>query len=197
MSIQGIHQILGNILTRLPEPSLAICNNLPTDTVENIIETAVDDAVGLRDPTSNTLVSGIQSRRYQNGNFWTINSLCVCRRSYRRRERRQWGPFILENEISFTDYHLPGYPLSTQQPLEQRTKRTVKFPIPFTQSRWRNASHFSLFFTAGTGRMSLGQNLTWVATVDRDQSPSFKIVEVATRGLDSLKVIDRETFLLS
>ncbi|KLO81182.1 Uncharacterized protein LW93_4756 [Fusarium fujikuroi] len=179
MSIQSIHQILGNILTRLPDPNRANCNNLPLDTVENIVETAVDSAICLQDPTSNTPVSEIESTRYQNGNFWTMNSLCVCPKSYKRRERRQWGPFIVENEMSFTDYHSPGCPLSTQEPLKERTKRALKFPLPFIGSRWRNTNQFSLFFTAGTGGMSFGQNLSWVATVDSDQSPSFKIMKLA------------------
>lgn len=197
MSIQGIHQILGNILTRLPEPNRGNCNNLPVNAIENIVETTVASAICLRDSTSNATMSGIQSTRYQNGSFWTTSSFCVCRKTCKRRERRQWGPFIVENEMSFTDYHSPGCPLSTQQPLKQQTKRTLKFPIPFVESRWRNASHFSLFITAGTGGMDFGQSLAWVETVDRSQSPSFKIVEVAM-DLQRLPTDnDRETLLLS
>lgn len=142
-------------------------------------------------------MSAIKSTRYQNGNLWTMNSFCICRKNYKRRERRQWGPFIVENEMSFTDYHSPGCPLSTQQPLKQQTKRILKFPIPFIDKRWRNTSQFSLFLTAGTGGMGFGQSLAWVETVDRDQSPSFKIVEVAMDQIYLSWIGDHEALLLS
>ncbi|CZR32753.1 uncharacterized protein FPRO_01958 [Fusarium proliferatum ET1] len=197
MSIQDIHQMLGNILARPSETYRANCNNSPVHMVENIVETAVDSAVCLRDPTPNTLESGIQSTRYQNGSFWTMNSFCFCRKSYKRCEQRQWGPFIVEKEISFTDYHSPGCSFSTQEPIKEQTKRTLKFPIPFSQRHWRNISQFSLFFTAGTGGMSLGQHLTWVTTVDSLQSPSFRIVELAMNVGRLSTDSDREVFLWS
>jgi hypothetical protein len=197
MSIQGIYQILGNILTRLPEPGWASFNNLPLERVENVVLTAVDSVVCSPGPTSTTPTSGIQSTRYKNGNVWMMNSFCVCRKSYKRRERRQWGPFILENEISFADYHSPGCPLSTHEPLKQQTKGTLRIPIPFTRNRWRKASQFSLFFTAGTGGMGFGQNLAWVQTVDRYQSPSFKITQLAFIRRHRLNKEDCEVFLLS
>ncbi|KAF5633805.1 uncharacterized protein FTJAE_6956 [Fusarium tjaetaba] len=187
ISIQGIEQTVLNILNRLPEPARD----------GNVAETAPEPAICLRDSTSNTPVSGLGATRYQNGTMWAINSVCICRKKYKRRERRQWGPFILENEISFADYHSPGCPLSTHKPLKQQTKGTLTFPIPFTRGRWRNASQFSLFFKAGTGGMGFGQNLAWVETVDRDQSPSFKISELAFIHRDSLNDEDYEVFLLS
>lgn len=197
MSIHGIHQILGKIFTRLPEPNQANCNNLPLERVDNVIGTAVNNAVCLRDPTSNTSVCGIQSRRYQNGSVWAMGSLCVCPKSYKRRERRQWGPFIIENEMSFADYHSPGCSLSTQQPLKEQTKRTLKVPLPFIQSLWRNTIQVSLSFILGIGGMSFGQSLNWVATVDSKQSPSFKIIRVAMNVRDLPTNNDRQILLFS
>ncbi|KAI3574414.1 hypothetical protein IWW34DRAFT_705882 [Fusarium oxysporum f. sp. albedinis] len=194
ISIQGIEQTLGDILTRLPEPNRSNCNNLLLDRDEDAAETAFDSVVCPRDPTP---VSAIKSTRYQNGNLWTTNSFCICRKNYKRRERRQWGPFIVENEMSFTDYHSPGCPFSTQQPLKQQTKRTLKFPIPFIDKRWRNTSQFSLFLTAGTGGMRFGQSLAWVETVDTDQSPSFKIVAIAMCHQPLTTNEDSEALLLS
>ncbi|WJG34384.1 uncharacterized protein FOBCDRAFT_194209 [Fusarium oxysporum Fo47] len=194
ISIQGIEQTLGDILTRLPEPNRSNCNNLLLDRDEDAAETAIDSVVCPRDPTP---VSAIKSTRYQNGNLWTMNSFCICRKNYKRRERRQWGPFIVENEMSFTDYHSPGCPFSTQQPLKQQTKRTLKFPIPFIDKRWRNTGQFSLFLTAGTGGMGFGQSLAWVETVDTGQSPSFKIVEIAICHQPLTTNEDSEALLLS
>ncbi|PCD46477.1 hypothetical protein AU210_001883 [Fusarium oxysporum f. sp. radicis-cucumerinum] len=194
ISIQGIEQTLGDILTRLPEPNRSNCNNLLLDRDEDAAETAFDSVVCPRDPTP---VSAIKSTRYQNGNLWTMNSFCICRKNYKRCERRQWGPFIVENEMSFTDYHSPGCPFSTQQPLKQQTKRTLKFPIPFIDKRWRNTSQFSLFLTAGTGGMGFGQSLAWVETIDTDQSPSFKIVAIAMDHIYLIWNGDSEALLLS
>ncbi|KAI6756953.1 hypothetical protein HG530_011551 [Fusarium avenaceum] len=83
--------------------------------------------------------------------------------------------------MTFIDYHSPGCLLSTQQPLKQQTKRTLKFPIPFVNDDWRTASQFSLFVIAGTGGMGFGQSLTWFGKVDKDQSPSFQIVKKAMK----------------
>lgn len=171
-------QILGNILARLPEADGSNCKSLPVDRGTEIVETFFDGDVSLQDSTSNTPASSIKSTRYQNGNVWTMNSFCLCKKTHSRRSRQQWGPFIIENEMTFLDFHSPGCPLSTQQPLKQQTKLTLKFPIPFVNDRWRAASQFSLFFTAGTGGTGLGQSLTWCETVDRNQSPSFQIVEI-------------------
>ncbi|KAH6950862.1 hypothetical protein DER45DRAFT_579025 [Fusarium avenaceum] len=175
----AIRKALNSLLARLPEPNGSNCKSLPVDRGRDIVETISNDDVSLRDSTSSTPTSSIESRAYQNGNAWTMNLFCLCRKACSRRSRQQWGPFIIENEMTFIDYHSPGCPLSTQQPLKQQTKRTLKFPIPFANDRWRTASQFSLFFTVGTGGMGFGQSLTWFETVDNDQSPSFQIVKKA------------------
>jgi hypothetical protein len=99
--------------------------------------------------------------------------------------------------MTFIDYHSPGCPLSTQQPLKQKTKRTLKFPIPFVNNGWRTAGEFSLFFTAGTGGMGIGQSLAWRETVNRHQSPTFKIVRIAMDCDYLPEREDREEFFLS
>ncbi|KAF5707938.1 hypothetical protein FMUND_10803 [Fusarium mundagurra] len=148
MSVQSMERALFRRLPRVPDPDSANYDNMLPGRDEDIAEAAPESAIRLPNPTSTMPVSGIRSTRYQNGTMWTMTSFCVCRKNFKRRERRQWGPFILENEMSFTDYHSPGCPLSTQEPLEQQSKQTLKFPIPFTGRRWRAASQFSLFFTA-------------------------------------------------
>ncbi|KAF5584122.1 hypothetical protein FPCIR_8750 [Fusarium pseudocircinatum] len=197
MSVQSMERALLNRPSRPLEPGGANGNNLAPVMDETIAETSSDSTICLRDPTSKTPVSAIKATRYQNGSIWTMDSFCVCRKNFKRRERRQWGPFIIENEMSFTDYHSPGCPLSTQEPLEQQTKRTLKSPIPFVQGRWRTASQFSLFFTAGTGGMGFGQSLAWVETVDRNQSPLFEIVRVVMSPLHRLANKETEVFLSS
>ncbi|KAF5686269.1 hypothetical protein FCIRC_2987 [Fusarium circinatum] len=187
MSVQSMERAMSSHLTRLLNPHRD----------GNVTETSSESAISLRDPTSKTPVSGIRETRYQNGAILTMDSFCVCRKNFKWRERRQWGPFIIENEMSFTDYHSPGCPLSTQEPLEQQTKRTLKFPIPFVQGRWRTAIQFSHFFTSGIGGMGFGQSLACAKMVDGDQSPSFKIVQVAMHPSDRLTNEDRETLFLS
>lgn len=190
-------RILDKILARLTEFDRSNCKDLPVHTGRNTVGTISDGDVSLRALTSSTPTSSIKSTRYQNGNVWTMDSICLCRKTYSRRSRQQWGPFIIENEMTFTDYHSPGCLLSTQQPLKQQTKRTLKFPIPFINNRWRAASQFSLSVTAGTGGMGFGQSLAWFETVDRNQSPSFKIVEVAMDRIELYAGQDMETLLLS
>lgn len=190
-------QTLDKILARLTELDRSNCKGLPVNTGRDIVETISDGDVSLRGSTSKMLASSVESRRYQSGNVWTMNSFCLCRKNCIRRSLRQWGPFIIENEMSFIDYHAPGCPLSTQQPLKQQTKRTLKFPIPFVNNRWKAASQFSLFFTAGTGGIGFSQSLTWSETIDRNQSPPFKIIELAMDFSHFNRGEAREILLLS
>ncbi|KAF5642507.1 uncharacterized protein FTJAE_3664 [Fusarium tjaetaba] len=130
----------------------------------------------LQNSASESFNPSIQTTSYQSGDSMTFDAFCSCKTQQTRFSQHRWGPFVVEAEIRSREHHAPECPMSKLPASTRRTKRVLSLSIPTSQKLWRRASKVSLSFTTGAGILGLGQKLTWVATVDADSSPAFRMV---------------------
>ncbi|CVL11712.1 uncharacterized protein FPRN_14912 [Fusarium proliferatum] len=102
---------------------------------------------------------------------------CRCaKRQDLQRKAGRWGLVFLETELKRTTYHAPECPLSQVMTSKQQKTRVLGVSIPNILGILTAAVGVSVSLTTGAGGFSMGQNITWAATVDDNSSPSFKIV---------------------
>lgn len=107
---------------------------------------------------------------------------CIRRRNIQRHER-YLGPLVFETETSKIKHHAPECLYSQLKPLEQKTKRGLGITIPGVQMLLRKAIRVSLFLSTGTRGLNWGQNVSWIATVDPEISPAFRIADTAVMAI--------------
>ncbi|EMT74416.1 hypothetical protein FOC4_g10002530, partial [Fusarium odoratissimum] len=108
---------------------------------------------------------------------------CVKRQELQRSAGR-WGLVFFETELTKTTHHTPECPLSQIKTATQRTRSVLGVSIPNILGILTAAIGVSVSLTTGAGGFSIGQNITWAATVDENSSPSFRII----RTLCALKL---------
>ncbi|RYC82459.1 hypothetical protein BFJ63_vAg14639 [Fusarium oxysporum f. sp. narcissi] len=108
---------------------------------------------------------------------------CVKRQDLQRSAGR-WGLVFFETELTKTIHHTPECPLSQIKTATQRTRSVLGVSIPNILGILTAAIGVSVSLTTGAGGFSIGQNITWAATVDENSSPSFRII----RTLCALKL---------
>ncbi|KAF5985466.1 hypothetical protein FBULB1_2895 [Fusarium bulbicola] len=150
----------------------------------------------LQNPASHTFIPNIETTSYQGGGSMTFNAFCSCQTQRVRYSQRYWGPLLLEAEVRSRDHHAPECPMSKLPVSTRRTKRVLSLLIPTGKRLWGRASKVSLSFTTGAGILGLGQKLTWVATVDENSSPVFRMVRTI-RSYEHLQRKDTNTLLAS
>ncbi|KAF5602215.1 uncharacterized protein FSUBG_7890 [Fusarium subglutinans] len=150
----------------------------------------------LQNPVSQTFIPNIETTSYQGRGSMTFNAFCSCQTQRVRYSQRYWGPLLLEAEVRSRDHHAPECPMSKLPASTRQTERVLSLLIPTGQRLWGRASKVSLSFTTGAGILGLGQKLTWVATVDKDSSPVFRMVRTV-RSYEHLQRKDTNTLLAS
>ncbi|RBR21057.1 hypothetical protein FVER53590_10557 [Fusarium verticillioides] len=101
---------------------------------------------------------------------------CVKRQNLQRSAVRL-GLVFYETELTETTHHTPDCPLSQIKTPTQRTRSVLGVSIPNILGILTTAIGISVSLTTGAGGFSIGQNITWAATVDERSSPSFKIIK--------------------
>lgn len=110
---------------------------------------------------------------------------CRCvKRQELQRSAGHWGLVFFETELTKTTHHTPECPLSQIKTATQRTRSVLGVSIPNILGILTAAIGVSVSLTTGAGGFSIGQNITWAATVDENSSPSFRII----RTLCALKL---------
>ncbi|QKD62862.2 uncharacterized protein FOBCDRAFT_193659 [Fusarium oxysporum Fo47] len=122
----------------------------------------------------------IRTTSNQGGGSMTYDGFCSCKTQRTRYSRNLWGPFLVEAEIRSRDHHAPECPMSKLPAATRQTKRVLNFSIPTLQNYWRSASKVTLSFTTGAGILGIHQTVTWIATVDMQVSPVFRLVRSVT-----------------
>ncbi|RBA18146.1 hypothetical protein FPRO05_11162 [Fusarium proliferatum] len=164
------------ILTRDSQDSNILLRTLAQHMSDHTSHTSVTANL-LQNPTSDTFLPSVQTTSYQGGYNMTFDAFCSCKTQRSRFSQTRWGPFLLEVEISSRDHHAPECPMSKLSAATHQTKRVLNLSLPTSLKLPGRASRFSLSFTTGAGILGLSQ-LTWVATVDEDSSPVFRIVRM-------------------
>ncbi|KLP21479.1 uncharacterized protein LW94_10186 [Fusarium fujikuroi] len=165
------------ILTRDSHDSNILLRTLAQHMSDHTSHTSVTANL-LQNPTSDTFLPSVQTTSYQGGYNMTFDAFCSCKTQRSRFSQNRWGPFLLEVEISSRDRHAPECPMSKLSAATHQTKRVLNLSLPTSLKLPRRASRFSLSFTTGAGILGLSQKLAWVATVDEDSSPVFRIVRM-------------------
>ncbi|KAF5553203.1 hypothetical protein FNAPI_6808 [Fusarium napiforme] len=101
---------------------------------------------------------------------------CVKRQNLQRSAVRL-GLVFYETELTETTHHTPDCPLSQIKTPTQRSRSVLGVSIPNILGILTAAIGISVSLTTGAGGFSIGQNITWAATVDESSSPSFKIIK--------------------
>ncbi|KAF4499507.1 hypothetical protein FAGAP_4297 [Fusarium agapanthi] len=190
---QDVRELL--ILTRDSEDSKLLLRTMSQQISDLTSRTSVTANL-LQNPVSHTFISHIETTSYQGGGSMAFNAFCSFQTQRVRYSQRYWEPLLLEAEVRSRDHHAPECPMSKLPASTRRTKRVLSFLIPTGQRLWGRASKVSLSFTTGAGILGLGQKLTWVATVDEDSSPVFRMVRTI-RSYEHLQRKDTNTLLAS
>ncbi|KAF5558892.1 hypothetical protein FPHYL_7233 [Fusarium phyllophilum] len=190
---QDVKRLL--ILTRDSEDSKFLVRTMAQQVSDITSRTSI--AANLpQNPDSERYIASIQTTNYQGGGSMTFNAFCSCKTQRVRYSQRYWGPFTVEAEVRSRDHHAPECLMSKLPASTRRTKRILSLMIPTSQRLWARASRVSLSFTTGAGILGLGQKLTWVATVDEDSSPAFRMVRTI-RFYEHLQLKDMRIMLAS
>ncbi|KAF5690428.1 hypothetical protein FCIRC_881 [Fusarium circinatum] len=190
---QDVRELL--ILTRDSDDSKLLLKSMAQQVSDLTSRTCV--AVNLlQNPVSHAFIPNIETTSYQGGGSLTFNAFCSCHTQRVWYSQRYWGPLLLEAEVRSRDHHAPECPMSKLPASTRRTKRVLSLLIPTGQLLWGRASKVSLSFTTGAGILGLGQKLTWVATVDEDSSPVFRMVRTIS-SYEHLQRKDTHTLLAS
>lgn len=122
---------------------------------------------------------------------------CPCtRRRYTQRHSRSLGPLVFDTETREIKHHAAGCPLSQLTPPEKQAMKWLSVSVPGVQGLLKKALRLSFGLSTGAGGSTFSQSLSWVATVDSNTSPAFRIAEIA---IEAIREIDSEvnTFLES
>ncbi|CVL03799.1 uncharacterized protein FMAN_14989 [Fusarium mangiferae] len=172
---QDVRELL--ILTRGSQDLNILLRTLAQHLSDHTSNTSVTANL-LQNPTSDIFLPSIQTTSYQGGYNMKFDSFCCCKTQRSRFSQNRWGPFLLEVEISSRDHHAPECPMSKLSAVTHHTKRVLNLSLLTSLKLPGRASRFSLAFTTGAGILGLSQKLTWVATVDEDSSPVFRIARM-------------------
>ena len=101
---------------------------------------------------------------------------CICRRRKRyRRQQLRLGSIEIYSETALTEEHIPGCKYSLVVPNDRR--QALGFKYTGLVRIFQRAVSMTFCINTGAGGFSIGPNLSYHATVDRETAPVFMLLD--------------------
>ena len=108
---------------------------------------------------------------------------CTCRRRKRyRRHKLRLGTIEIYNETSLTEEHIPGCKFSQIVPNDRR--QTLGLLYTGLIRVLQRAVGVAFYVSTGAGGFSIGPNVSYYATVDRETAPVFMLLDSLQNSAD-------------